>query len=201
MAQVVHIAKRNVRGVERRATILRAAVEVVARGGAGALTHRAVAAQAGVSLASITYHFPSVDDLRRATLIYAADVVGTEFAASFTCGGDERAIIEELAVRWRHIGLTHRGEFSALFSLLVEALHDPELRSDVDELIDVPTRMLTQSGISAATADALIGSLIGLALVALARDEPESALGQFDAAVAALLEAFGSSCSPSVRES
>ncbi|MEU9898634.1 TetR family transcriptional regulator [Streptomyces phaeochromogenes] len=41
--------------------LLDAAVRVVGEQGVGALTHRAVAAGAVVSLASVTCHYPSID--------------------------------------------------------------------------------------------------------------------------------------------
>ena len=58
---------RLARGAARRELLLDAAARVVSERGSAALTHRAVAAEAGVSLASVTYHFASVADLHRAT--------------------------------------------------------------------------------------------------------------------------------------
>jgi DNA-binding transcriptional regulator YbjK len=43
-------------------------VRVIAAGGLTSVTHRAVAAEAGVSTASTTYHFATLDDLLQATL-------------------------------------------------------------------------------------------------------------------------------------
>lgn len=51
------------RGRARRTAILDAAIDVVARDGTGALTHRAVAKLAKVPLAATTYYFASRDDL------------------------------------------------------------------------------------------------------------------------------------------
>jgi len=51
------------RGRARRDAILEAAIEVVASKGAGAVTHRAVAAEAGVPLAATTYYFSSKAEL------------------------------------------------------------------------------------------------------------------------------------------
>ena len=51
------------RGRARRTAILDAAIEVVARDGTGAVTHRAVAKLAKVPLAATTYYFASRDDL------------------------------------------------------------------------------------------------------------------------------------------
>ena len=51
------------RGRARRTAILDAAIDVVARDGTGAVTHRAVAKLAKVPLAATTYYFASRDDL------------------------------------------------------------------------------------------------------------------------------------------
>jgi DNA-binding transcriptional regulator YbjK len=59
------------RGTARKALLLDAAVRIVAEFGTNALTHRAVAKSAQVSLASITYHFPSSEALRSAALASA----------------------------------------------------------------------------------------------------------------------------------
>ncbi|WRS30264.1 TetR family transcriptional regulator [Actinomycetaceae bacterium MB13-C1-2] len=180
----------NVRGEQRRELLLNAAVRVVAGGGAGALTHRAVASTAGVSHASVTYHYPSIADLRRATLTFAANKVGPEFAASLSCNEGGTAVLEDLVSRWRQIGLNHREEFVTLFALLIEALYDEDLRADVDGLFAQPTQALVDEGVPLPAAETIIGSLIGSALIALARSEPDEALGRFDAGVVTLLDAM-----------
>lgn len=182
---------RNARGQERRLTILAAAVRVVAAQGAGGLTHRAAAAEAGVSLASTTYHFPAIVDLRRATLQYAGDVIRPEFAATLTCEGDGAAAVGELAARWRGIGQSWRAEFTALFSLLVESLHDAELRPDADELLAEPTTTLTRAGVPGDVAEAVVASLVGLALVALVHGESGAAMSSFEAGATALMVGLG----------
>src|SRR6476620_7597038 len=47
----------------RRAALLEAAAELAAELGAGAVTHRAVAARAGVPLSTTSYFFSSIDEL------------------------------------------------------------------------------------------------------------------------------------------
>ena len=59
---------RRARGVASRQAILDATVRVIAAGGLTSVTHRAVAAEAGVSTALTTYHFATLDDLLLATL-------------------------------------------------------------------------------------------------------------------------------------
>jgi DNA-binding transcriptional regulator YbjK len=63
---------RTPRGEARRARILDAVLAIVGREGTGAVTHRAVAAVAGVPLAATTYYFSSRDDLLAEALEYAA---------------------------------------------------------------------------------------------------------------------------------
>jgi DNA-binding transcriptional regulator YbjK len=63
---------RTARGEARRTRILDAVLTIVGREGAGAVTHRAVAAAAGVPLAATTYYFSSRDDLLAEALEHAA---------------------------------------------------------------------------------------------------------------------------------
>lgn len=60
------------KGERRREEILRATLRVIGAHGADAVTHRAVAAEAGVPLSATTYYFASKDDLLEQTLLMAA---------------------------------------------------------------------------------------------------------------------------------
>ncbi len=51
------------RGEKRRRSILEATLRVIASGGVEAVTHRRVAAEAGVSRGTTTYHFASRDEI------------------------------------------------------------------------------------------------------------------------------------------
>jgi DNA-binding transcriptional regulator YbjK len=55
--------RHTIKGEARRQALLDAVLPVLERGGPGAVTHRAVAAEAGVPLAAATYYFSSIDDL------------------------------------------------------------------------------------------------------------------------------------------
>ncbi|MEA4945162.1 MAG: TetR family transcriptional regulator [Propionicimonas sp.] len=189
----------NARGQQRRQAILRAAIQVVARGGAGALTHRATAAEAGVSLASVTYHFPGINDLRRATFTHAADVVGPDFAGTLDCEANQDAAVAALVRRWREVGLARQAEFLALFSLLVESLHDPDLGNQVDALLAAPAAMLVAEGCSQELAEGVVAALVGLALVSLAQrpavggDASAMAARRFEQSAVALFGGQGAS--------
>ena len=51
------------KGERRRRSLLEATLRVIARGGVEAVTHRRVAAEAGVSHGTTTYHFASREDI------------------------------------------------------------------------------------------------------------------------------------------
>lgn len=55
--------RRRARGQQTRARIIEAALDVIAEGGVGAVTHRAVARQAGVQLSLTTYYFKDLNTL------------------------------------------------------------------------------------------------------------------------------------------
>lgn len=56
-----------------RAAILDAAIQVIVDSGPGSLTFRSVAAVAGVSLGTMTYHFPDKNDLLRTAIKHGRD--------------------------------------------------------------------------------------------------------------------------------
>ncbi len=61
------------KGQARRDALLDAVLRVLAREGPGSITHRSVAAEAGVPLAAATYYFDSLDDLYVRALQRATD--------------------------------------------------------------------------------------------------------------------------------
>ncbi len=64
---------RYARGAQRRTALVTAAADLVIEHGLGALSHRVVAARAGLPLASTTYYFTSADDLRDEALSHIAE--------------------------------------------------------------------------------------------------------------------------------
>ena len=88
-ASALGIDGRRARGEASRQAILDATVRVIAAGGLTSVTHRAVAAEAGVSAASTTYHFATLEDLLKATLasLSAKGVVRLAVAAELAESG------------------------------------------------------------------------------------------------------------------
>ncbi|NEB66137.1 TetR family transcriptional regulator, partial [Streptomyces fulvissimus] len=64
---------RRARGAETRRHLLDATVRVIERDGVTGVTHRAVAAEAGVTKSVASYHYPAVDDLLTAALRDSSD--------------------------------------------------------------------------------------------------------------------------------
>ncbi len=122
---------------DTRARILHATLRTIAAGGIGAVSNRRVAAEAGVALGSLTYHFPSQTDLlRESLLLYAAEEVArlealaAELRAATGAGGEgggpsaEQAAVVVEQVAARNAG---RPEEIAELELHLHASRDPEL--------------------------------------------------------------------------
>ena len=99
----------------RRTALLDAAIAVIRRDGAGALTLDAVAAEAGVSKGGVLYHFGSkrslIDGLLECWLDdFEAQLSGEDFAAAYVRASDLAAAGQEL----------HASEFGLLAALIEE---------------------------------------------------------------------------------
>jgi AcrR family transcriptional regulator len=114
---------------ETRARILRATFELIGREGIAALSNRRIARAAGVSLGSLTYHFPSQADLLRESLELH---VGEEVARLEAIAADIRARCpapEQIAAEVeRHAAAAVRSEQLAELELHLLASRDPALR-------------------------------------------------------------------------
>ncbi len=114
------------KGEARRDALLDAVLRVLARDGAGSITHRSVATEAGVPLAAATYYFASIDDLyvsalQRATLEQVALFEGLE-------AGNLRqfaALLHEWVYR-------DRGAAIAQYELMFLAMRRDALRQDAE---------------------------------------------------------------------
>ena len=120
---------RLARGATRRGLLLDAAVRVVAARGSGALTHRSVAAEAQVSIASVTYHFPSIGELRHETLEHAGSSIGLELADLVLAASTRIEEIPDICAAYAVRLVTERRvETAAVFELIVAAGHDEDLK-------------------------------------------------------------------------
>jgi DNA-binding transcriptional regulator YbjK len=115
-----------------RESIVAATVAIVAREGVGALTHRRVAAEAGVSLSSTTWHFATKGDILEAALRRTAEheVARIASIADRLEGGgfDPGAWAEELADWLIEQVTTEREVAVALYRLQIELADSPSAR-------------------------------------------------------------------------
>lgn len=124
----------------RRLAILRAAAEIIVTRGPGALTHRAVASQAGVALGSTTQYFASIDELREAAFVVLAEEVDASLASFAphlpTMLADPAGVIDEVLNY-----LNDARAVSADIALLSSATTEPRLLELAlrwtDKLIDM----------------------------------------------------------------
>ena len=180
---------RLARGEATRASLLDAATTIVARRGVEALTHRAVATEAGVSHALVAYHFPTADRLRRATLAHAGDRLTNRLAELLSDSPDPAGVPDvagDLAVT---MVTDLRDESVTLYELMAQATRDPELHSTLDDLIcriaDLIEPLSGDHRLAATAATALLGVI--LTAMAMGRDQYVDILR---AQVVALVERF-----------
>jgi DNA-binding transcriptional regulator YbjK len=111
---------------ERRAAIVEATLRVIGTRGADAVTHRAVAAEAGVPLASTTYYFASKEALVREAFALAIErslaLVAEHAARTEGTAIDRLVALADAQLRGADAPL------AAQFELMLEAGRRPELR-------------------------------------------------------------------------
>jgi TetR/AcrR family transcriptional regulator, regulator of biofilm formation and stress response len=121
------------RGLQRRAAILRATLRILGREGSAAITHRAVAEEAGVPIAATTYYFSSKEDLIREALHLHAEREAERVAEATRTLGERPTTVEGLAdhlADFVDYGLrAGREALIAEYELLLQAARDPDLES------------------------------------------------------------------------
>lgn len=164
-----------------RDRILQAVLHVIGTDGVAAVTNRRIAAHAGVSLGSITYHFPSQTDmLRDAMLGFVTDETArlTELAERYRDRGlsvSDAATLTQQVVR--DLGWT--AERLAPFELYIQAGRDPSLQDAAAECFaaydHLTVSILEALGVpdAAELAPALVATIAGLQLRRVATGVPQ----------------------------
>lgn len=111
----------------RRLEIVTAAAELIVEIGVDALTHRKVAARAGVPLGATTQYFATLDDLREAAIGALAAEIETRIDET------RRAVVSEGVTpaglaKLVHQGLTDARAIQADRAVVTAAVHDPRVR-------------------------------------------------------------------------
>jgi DNA-binding transcriptional regulator YbjK len=121
---------RTVAVSDRRRVIVEAALRVIARGGADSATHRAVAAEAGVALASTTYHFASKADLVAEALELAIErsIAAVRRHTAAPLPSTPAELVDRLVEIVEALGADEQAPLAAQYELLLEASRRPHLR-------------------------------------------------------------------------
>lgn len=187
------------RGERRRRALLEGALRVIGRDGIRAVTHRSVAAEAGVPLGATTYYFSSKDALIEACLRHAAarEVEGIEERLA---GADPAAMAPAAwaaaVADWLGEALEGDARLAlvARYQLQLEAAHRPALREVYDEwtrsVFRLAERMLAAAGSPRPAVDAAIvlAAVDGMRLNQLARAEGGGAVGSLRPALERLMD-------------
>jgi DNA-binding transcriptional regulator YbjK len=168
------------RGEARRSLITEAALAVIARVGPDGLTHRAVAAEAGLPVAATTYWFSSKEDMVRAALEHAAerDLQYLDTLRTASRDWTPATLTDELAGMVERSCGARRENAVVDCTLWVEALRRPELRPIaqrwIDEYAVFCADVLRNVGAPATDADArLLGAAVdGLTSHRMVADGP-----------------------------
>jgi TetR/AcrR family transcriptional regulator, regulator of biofilm formation and stress response len=187
------------RGAARREALLEAVLQIVAEVGAEAVTHRRVAEQAQLPLASTTYWFDSKEHLLTAALQFAADRdvarLGALAAELATGPATIEAVVAAIVEPLDQGAQASRGSLMATYALLLEAARRPALRALArrwtDAYIATVGELLQRAGSERPREDAqlLLAAADGLLIEQLASGEACDLRPQLRRLAAALLAA------------
>ena len=112
-----------------RDAILRATLKVVGEQGVGGLTNRRIVAAAGVSLGTLTYHFPSQTELLREAMLLFADEETTKLASIVEGYRSQGLSLEQAATVVEHVikQLPFGTDELAPHELYLQSARDPGL--------------------------------------------------------------------------
>ena len=146
--------------------LLDAALTILGREGAGALTVRAAEDAAGLPHGSVRHHFGDRGGLVRALFDHLADREGPVAAGRTPAGGDPAAAIAQWLGPGREVTL-------ARYELFLMAARDPALRAPLVEARDRFVALAARR-VGAAAAPAVVAALDGLVFDALVRGVTEA---------------------------
>jgi DNA-binding transcriptional regulator YbjK len=181
----------------RREQILDATLRVIGRSGREAVTHRAVAEEAGVPLGSTTYYFDSRDDLLGQALEHVARketdrhiALGHELRKAGSPRRLADMLLEQLVFE-----IEDRDAYIAEYELWLEAGRRPDLREpatawcDAVQLAVAGAMEKLGSTDPAADASLVVAAIDGLGERVLAReDDPAQAAAEFRPQLRRLIE-------------
>ncbi|WP_188544316.1 TetR/AcrR family transcriptional regulator [Rhodococcoides trifolii] len=162
--------------VSVRDRILAATLDIVGRDGVAAVSNRRIAAEAGVALGSVTYHFATQTDLLRAALLGFVDAETSRLVELAERYRDADLDLAGAAAMTEQIALDLSGTTYQLasFEMYIHAGRDPELRSAAAECFAAYDRLAVTilNGLGAADphrlAPTMVATVTGIQLRRLA---------------------------------
>lgn len=182
-------APQQERSQRRREALIQAAVELIAEGGVPAVTHRAVAARAGLPPATTGYFFASINDLAAEALRLRVERTAADFLelleSTTADAGSVLGAVGRLAVD-QQVELTQ-------VSLYLEPSRNPAMRGPVADAVRaelaLTERLLLSVGLpdAAAASPAFVALFQGFMLRHLATPDDPPTSGQLTDALYTLL--------------
>jgi TetR/AcrR family transcriptional regulator, regulator of biofilm formation and stress response len=178
--------------------LLDAVLRIVAEVGPDAVTHRRVAQEARLPLASTTYWFESKEHLLTAALERAAERDISRLHAFLSQAREDAAdplalAVDALLDPMKETGQSSRGWLLATYALMLEAARRPALRAVnrrwTEAYLEALSRLLELAGSAQARSDAgvLLAAADGLLVAQLASDETADVKPQLRRLAAALV--------------
>lgn len=128
----------------RREELLAAAIELFAEGGSRSITHRAVAARAGLPSATTTYYFETIDDLIHEALANHIDQWTKDLEALAMVDIDVAVSLDDATGFISAVFAARGPEMAALeLSIFLAAARVPELRDDATRAIQAFETLIT----------------------------------------------------------
>lgn len=162
---------RRRKGARRRKQLIEATLRVLERAGVAGVTHRAVAAEAGLPSSAATYYFRTLDDLLTATLTTAMDAYADRLEAISDSGGG----VENLSAFIAELLRDHRERAVAECELYLLAARRPSLRPAALRWTSLLEMALAPHAADATTVRAAVATIDGVMLHALLLAHPPTA--------------------------
>lgn len=155
---------RRARGQVRRRALVDAAIAVLGRDGLSGLTHRAVAEEAGVSLASVSYHFSGLTDLVATAMRRVTD----DLASTLASDPEDRSLARLAHLLATEVE-TRRDLILAEYETYLYSARNPKLGPEVFAWLDLLSDTFAE-GLEGRSRAALQATIEGICLhLALAR--------------------------------